>query len=185
MVIVVGLAVAVIVVVMIVMDVAVVAFSVGVLLVLLLDDLFATHMDFAVHVVGDDVIPVGKAVVEFLDVLFALGDLPFILLALALIFLFDALRLALRSGFGGSFLASSFLAACALAGLAGRIDLVGLVGGLARRAFGVALRAALGLALGVAFRFAGLVFLGGLGGKLPLSTGLAMASGLNSAMTSK
>ena len=181
MVIVVGLAVAVIVVVMIVDGRRRwSAFSVGVLLLLLLDDLVASEVDLAVHVVGDDVVPIGEAVVEFLDVLLALGDLLFVLLLLALVFLFDPLALGLEVGFRRLLLGWSFLAArpwrpC-------RPLLVGLVGVLPSR---------LGRALLAPFSpFASAFALPALfpwraRREAASSTGLAMASGLNSAMTSR
>ena len=86
-------------------------------------------MDLAVHVVGDHVVPVGEAVVEFLDVLLALGDLLFILLPLALVFLFDARGSAWRSGFGGSLAGWSLLGGRGAVGLAGLGRLVRGLGG--------------------------------------------------------
>jgi hypothetical protein len=56
---------------------------------LLLDDVVDAQVNFAVGGVADDVIPIGKTAVQFLNLIFALLHLLVVFGLLALIFLFD------------------------------------------------------------------------------------------------
>ena len=65
----------------------------GIFLFFLLDDLVVAQADLAVHIVGNDVIPVGKSGIEFLDVFFAGGEFFLVLFLFPFVFLFDPLPL--------------------------------------------------------------------------------------------
>ena len=140
---------------------------------LLLDEVRAGEMDFAVNVVGDHVVPIGKAVVEFLDVLLAGGDLLVVFLLLPLIVFLDPLALCLQVDLllfllGLFLLRASFLPVSA-AGLAS------LASGFLSSAF-----------LSSGF-FSSAFFSSGFFSSLGNSSkaGLGMASGLNSAITNR
>ena len=87
----------------------------------LLDDLVVAEVDLAVDVVGDDVVPVGEAGVELVDVLLAVGDLLIVFVLLPLVLLLDPLALgrwrrpssgrrpsSSSAGFSSGFLSSAF-----------------------------------------------------------------------------
>ena len=142
--------------------------ALGALGFLLLDDLVAGEVDLAVDLVRDDVVPVGEAGVELLDPLLAVGDLLVVLLLFALVLFLDALALGLEVGLLLDFLRFVLLAGLLLRG-----------GGLAdfRSSPGFCPEAD-GAGSPAGFF---VVFSPGRGS----SSGLAMASGLNSAMTNR
>jgi len=62
---------------------------------LLFHNVAAAEMDFPIDLVGNDVVPIGEAGVEFLDFFLAVGDFLIVLVLFPLVFLFDAFALGI------------------------------------------------------------------------------------------
>ena len=153
--------------------------------------------DFTVHVVGNDVIPVGESGVEFFGVFFAGGEFCLVLVLFPLVFLFDLLALGLDCRFFRGFFAGLLVLRGRLGffvagfSLASSAFSAGLAASLASADFSSALLAPLASAdftSGLAASFdsaAGLFSASALASGKGSNFGFAMASGLNSAITNK
>ena len=127
---------------------------------LLLEDLVAAEVNLVEHLVGDDVVPVGEAGVQFADPLLAVGDLLLVLLLLPLVVLLDPSRSA----------SWAFLSSGLLLGLLRPSSRRLLLGGFLSSGF---------------FPSAGFFSASFLASGSGSSCGLGMTSGLNSAMTNR
>ena len=85
-----------------------------------------SQADFTIHIVGNNVVPIGESGVEFLGVFLAGGEFTLVLLLFTLVFLLDQLALGLDGWFFGGFFFGGLFTFIALLSLFTALIFLGL-----------------------------------------------------------